>query len=228
LLLAIIQAVNQLYDLGLSRTVIQTLSGRGGTSGIGINAFFEGGFLVDGGHAQQLPGLHSPSSSRRPSQVPPVMYRCDIPSRWRFCLFLPDVLGASQLSGVAEESFFKRNTPIPAAEVFETVAIAYHGIAPAVRDGDLNTLSHGLARLQQLGFKRREIDGRGVSVTALLQSLASIPECASGMSSVGPLVYAIVDEARSSALAGVLAQYSSRARLLTTAGPRNSGFTILG
>ena len=42
-------AVNELYDLGLSVHEIAVKVGRGGTSGIGVAAFENGGFILDGG-----------------------------------------------------------------------------------------------------------------------------------------------------------------------------------
>jgi len=43
-------AVNVMYELGLGVREVAALVGRGGTSGIGVESFEHGGFIVDGGH----------------------------------------------------------------------------------------------------------------------------------------------------------------------------------
>ncbi|NPE31628.1 beta-ribofuranosylaminobenzene 5'-phosphate synthase, partial [Methanococcoides sp. SA1] len=54
-------AVNELYDLGLTVRELAIAVGRGGTSGIGVASFENGGFLVDVGHKFSEKGSFSPS-----------------------------------------------------------------------------------------------------------------------------------------------------------------------
>jgi predicted sugar kinase len=48
--MAIAQAMCKLYGIDLSHREMALAVERGGTSGIGVAAFFQGGFIVDGGH----------------------------------------------------------------------------------------------------------------------------------------------------------------------------------
>ncbi len=48
--LGIAQVINELYNLKQSVQELAVAIGRGGTSGIGITAFEQGGFILDGGH----------------------------------------------------------------------------------------------------------------------------------------------------------------------------------
>ena len=95
-------------------------------------------------------------------------------------------------SGVDEAAFFRANTPVPIDDVFESIAIAYHSLAPAVMNADLPLLRVGISRISQLGFKKCEINGQSEDVRTLMAALFGYDKCAVGMSSMGPLVYVIV------------------------------------
>lgn len=60
LILATLQAGALATGQDVPRSVLQTLSGRGGASGVGINTFFIGGLVIDSGHRQsRVPDLFS-------------------------------------------------------------------------------------------------------------------------------------------------------------------------
>jgi beta-ribofuranosylaminobenzene 5'-phosphate synthase len=68
-------------------------TGRGGTSGIGVRAFTDGGVIIDGGH-RFGPGKEKnsflPSSAAKGVKKPPLIGRFDFPEDWRIILCLPD------------------------------------------------------------------------------------------------------------------------------------------
>ncbi|MEK9139692.1 MAG: beta-ribofuranosylaminobenzene 5'-phosphate synthase family protein [Nitrospirota bacterium] len=173
--------------IGMSR--LQHLSGRGGVSGVGIHGFFKGGFIVDAGHKVEYDKGFAPSSSQNCSEVPPIASRFRIPKSWRFALFLPR---GRRYSGVQELRFFRENTPVPKSEVNDTLALIHHGLAPAVFTDDIAMVRDVLREIHGLGFKRRELEGQTGSVRRLLTKIREIPECAGGMSSMGPLIYAVM------------------------------------
>jgi beta-ribofuranosylaminobenzene 5'-phosphate synthase len=185
LILATLTAISELSEVGQDHASIRLASGRGGTSGIGINGFFTGGFLVDAGHRGKRPWL--PSAHQSPSGTPVMVTQMPIPIHWRISLFLPD---GRRLSGSDEAAFFQRSTPIPRLEVFEQIAIAYHELAPAVIDDDLDAFGDALQRLSRLGLKSREITNQGPQVAYAMTRLREIVPCV-GMSSMGPLLFAI-------------------------------------
>jgi beta-ribofuranosylaminobenzene 5'-phosphate synthase len=188
LLLAVVTACAHAADLALSREQIQGLSGRGGTSGIGVNVFFTGGFVVDLGHPQTSENLFGPSSTGPPRSLPRLSVCLPIPQNWRFHLFLP---GGLCYTTEGERAFFIQRAPIPPSEVLDVLASVYHSIVPAVAYDDFDLLRVGLSRIQQVGFKLREIRGQPHSVGGLIHRLEEMPDLAVGMSSMGPLVYAI-------------------------------------
>ena len=144
LILASLVAYSINFDLDIPKTTLQQLSGRGGASGVGLHAFFSGGFVIDAGHAQSSCRLLGPSSSLRPSGIPTLLVRLEVPAAWQVYLVLPS--GVRRFGG-NELKFFTENTPIAEAEVLRTLAILYHGIAPAIANSDIDALRESLALL---------------------------------------------------------------------------------
>jgi beta-ribofuranosylaminobenzene 5'-phosphate synthase len=190
LILAAVMAANVELELKLDAATLQSLSGRGGTSGIGIHGFFTGGFLVDAGHPQAAITSLSPSSSRRANSVPMLVLRLPIPLNWRFHLVLPP---GTVLEGSAEAEFFANNTPISEGDAHEAISLAYHGLMPAVREADLKKLQLILGRIHKIGFKASELAAQTPQVRDVYHRLlqTSMPV---GLSSLGPLLYVVIDD----------------------------------
>ena len=93
--------------------------------------------------------------------------------------------------GPLERDFFRENTPIPAQEVFESISLVYHGIVPAVADGDLSSLRKTLAPLHQVGFKARELAAQSTTTRSAYNFMLCNTDNPVGMSSLGPLLYVI-------------------------------------
>ena len=225
LLLAILQAASSIARRPLDMATLQRLSGRGGTSGVGINTFFRGGFVTDGGGPAAPGRPHGPSSASRPDRVPPVLCRLDIPADWRFTLL---VHPSHRIADEAERQLFVESTPVPEREVLRSIAVMYHGIAAAVATADLGLLGTALAELHCLGFKGRELAAQPRSIRDLYERVRELPGSAVGLSSVGPLLYVI----SSAADPGVANASQSMARdcgfsCLGTFEPRNAGFELV-
>jgi len=191
LAMAIAAGAFRVWKYTANRDAIQTLSGRGGASGVGIHTFFDGGFIADGGHIRQPAGApFRPSSATSGHSPPPALVRVSVPRSWRFTLLLPK---GRCYSGTDERLFFDTYTPISSAAALRTLALVYHGIAPAVASDDLPLMRRALQEIQQTGFKRLELRGQPTSVRRVLRSLQakSVP---AGMSSMGPLIYAITSD----------------------------------
>lgn len=216
MILGILLGAAKCWETHDSTKKLQRLAERGGVSGIGINGFFTGGFIVDCGQPESAVPSFAPSSFSVPQETPPVSVRCEIPSDWRITLYLPD---GANYHGERELEFFDANTPIPDHEVKDAISIVYHGIVPGILTEDLGVLSESLADFHDVGFKRREVDGQTKDVKSLLNSLQSLPDVAAGMSSMGPLVYAIC---RKSAVPD-LPELNNGLEVLGTYAGRNQG-----
>lgn len=224
-ILGVLKAIGLLFNLDVERQALQRLSGRGGTSGVGINVFFSGGFVTDGGHEASEARTYAPSSRRSHFDAPPIICRYRIPEDWRFHLVLA---GGRRLSSQSEVIFFQQNTPVPAGEVLKSIATLYHGVAPAVCEDNLNLLKASLQELHSTGFKAREVRNQSNNVRRLMAELDNMPELAIGMSSLGPLVYAIgmADNHKGATLVRqIAAKYD--AELLGVFRGRNQGYEIV-
>ncbi|MBN2489138.1 MAG: beta-ribofuranosylaminobenzene 5'-phosphate synthase [Methanosarcinaceae archaeon] len=181
-------AVNELYGLGLSVRELAIAVGRGGTSGIGVAAFENGGFIVDGGHKFSDKGTFSPSAASRADPAP-VLFRHDLPD-WNILLALPDTQGAHDAT---EVDIFKKECPIPLHEVQQVAHIILMQMMPAVLENDIESFGYAVNSLLTVGFKKREVELQSKSVRDVIEFMQDSGTYGAGMSSFGPAVYGFVD-----------------------------------
>ncbi|RLI77636.1 hypothetical protein DRP05_09595 [Archaeoglobales archaeon] len=182
--LAIGMAFNKLYNLNLSVEEVAKIGGRGGTSGIGVNAFKVGGFIVDGGHSKKIKANFLPSSASK-AKPAPIIARHDFPE-WKIVLGIPELKG---FYGKREVSLFQAHCPIPLNEVRELCHLILMKMLPSVVEGDLDEFGDALRKIQRLGFKKVEVNQYNDLIWRLLDEFDN----AIGMSSTGPAVFAVVD-----------------------------------
>jgi len=180
-------AVNMLYDMGLSVLDIARIVRRGGTSGIGVTAFEQGGLILDGGHRFDEKGGFKPSSASS-APPPPVLMRHEFPD-WDIVLAFPALKGAFS---TREVSIFQKECPIPLEEVQAVSHTILIELLPALLEENLETFGSAINRLQGTGFKRREIELQPTART-LMDVMLRSGAAGAGMSSFGPLVYGITD-----------------------------------
>ncbi|MFZ3167199.1 MAG: beta-ribofuranosylaminobenzene 5'-phosphate synthase [Candidatus Methanoperedens sp.] len=181
-------AVGELYDLGLSVHEIAVKVGRGGTSGIGVAAFENGGFILDGGHkfSQKRAFLPSAASKLPPA---PVLLRKEFPD-WDIVVIVPEQKGASQQN---EVDIFQKECPVPLKEVEALSHVILMQLLPALFENDIVTFGKSIYAIQELGFKKREVELQPISLD-LMQALRDGGANGAGMSSFGPTVYAFGED----------------------------------
>jgi beta-ribofuranosylaminobenzene 5'-phosphate synthase len=181
-------AINKLYDLGLSIYEVAVKVGRGGTSGIGVAAFKNGGFILDGGHkfSEKKEFLPSAASKLPPA---PVLVRRDFPD-WDIVVAVPEQKGASQTN---EVNIFQTVCPVPLHEVEKLSHVILMQLLPALAEEDIVTFGKSINAIQELGFKKREVELQPVS-KELMQVLRDSGAHGAGMSSFGPTVYAFGED----------------------------------
>ncbi len=187
--LASAMAVNKLYNLGLSAYELAIKAGRGGTSGIGVAAFESGGFILDGGHKFSEKKAFLPSAA---SKLPPapVLLRKDFPD-WDIVVAVPEQKGASLKN---EVNIFQKECPIPLQEVEKLSHIILMQLLPALVEEDIVTFGESINKIQEIGFKKKEVELQPVSAK-LMQALREEGAYGAGMSSFGPTVYAFGEDA---------------------------------
>jgi beta-ribofuranosylaminobenzene 5'-phosphate synthase len=219
-------AVNKIYGLGKSVRELAVAVGRGGTSGIGVAAFENGGFILDGGHKFKDKGAFSPSSA---SHIPPgpVLFRRNFPD-WPIVLVIPNGQGAHDTE---EVDLFKKFCPIPLAEVQEVCHVILMQMLPAIVEEDLESFGKAINHIQTAGFKRREVELQSQTVLDIMHYMRDNGASGSGVSSFGPVVYGIVG----SVAEGKKLQQDAQRMLNESVGgkalltkARNQGATISG
>lgn len=191
MLLALLAGVDAAYACGLNQIELQKLTRRGGASGVGCHSFFHGGVIWDGGHDSEHVPILTPSAASRRDAPPPLMGRWMFPQDWRVSIFMPPELA---IDGDEESRFFAKNTPTSPDETHRAMAAVYHGILPAFASSDFPLLRAALRDLHESTFKARELSLRSERTASLMADLAG-QGAAVGMSSLGPLVYAIMPSA---------------------------------
>jgi beta-ribofuranosylaminobenzene 5'-phosphate synthase len=184
-------AVNKIYGLGKSVRELAVAVGRGGTSGIGVAAFENGGIILDGGHKFKDKCAFSPSAA---SRMPPgpVLFKRDFPD-WPIVLVIPNTKGAHDAE---EVDIFKKYCPIPLAEVQEICHVILMQMLPAIVEEDLESFGKAINHFQLMGFKRREVELQQRPVLDVMEYMRDNGASGSGISSFGPVVYGIVGSSR--------------------------------
>jgi beta-ribofuranosylaminobenzene 5'-phosphate synthase len=223
LALSLIAGANIICACGWSAEEMQRLSGRGGASGIGIHTFFHGGVIWDAGHTligakQLLPSGFAPAS-----ELPPLMLRYNFPELWRVVLILPD---ERPMSGEEEVRFFSKNAPVPSGEALSTMAALYHGVLPAFLSADYAALATALRKIHNIGFKKRELSRCSAGTRTCVDKLFE-QGFAAGLSSVGPLIYAIIPKSDDNSLVRVKRiSENMNVRMFAVVQGWNSGYEI--
>lgn len=189
LTLSAIEALLLLNEFTHSRYDILNLSGRGFTSGIGVNTYFEGGFVFDLGH--KFHGQkHLPSSvARETVQHALKLVRVDM-LNWKMYTLLPP--NGLPISGASEIEFFSTVCPIPREDASATIYHSLLGVVASVLDRDRETFCASVNRIQKTKWKSEEINVRGESQRRAMDCLSKV-SLGVGMSSLGPLIFFLSD-----------------------------------
>lgn len=184
--LACIEALLALNDIELPRHEIVRLSQRGGTSGIGINTYFNGGLILDLG-VRDDGAPYLPSASVRPQALPLSLPPLVLPD-WEVCLLVPRSIPAK--SQQDEADFFKRTLPLTPEVSYRACYEALFGVYASILEQDALAFATSIERMQQTEWKSREWQEYGSPLTALRDEIRALGADYIGMSSLGPMLFA--------------------------------------
>jgi beta-RFAP synthase len=218
LALGIVSGMAELLGKSLDLRKAAAALDRGNRSGVGLAAFSDGGFILDGGRDQS-------------SEPPPVLSRLNFPESWRVLLILDERGGG--IHGTAEVAAFRDLPPFPESEAASLCRIAVMQVLPALALGDIGSFGHGIAEIQRcLGDHFAPFQGGGrftsPAVAAALARLEAMGIEGVGQSSWGPTGFAILaseDDARH-AVEELRRHADDSLRYLVTQG-RNRGADIV-
>lgn len=191
LYLSVTEALFLLNDIQYSREQLVRASGRGGTSGIGINTYFDGGFVFDIG-VKNVGDKTSitPSSISKNDNQPFVAYRHAMP-QWEFGVCISRQLRF--LTENEEVSFFSQVRSINQSEINEILYHAIYGVLASVEENDLATFKRAIKHIQCTQWKSLERSIYGKEIERVEQILYDNGADAVGMSSLGPMLFFTAD-----------------------------------
>lgn len=180
LALAVGSAVSRLYELDLAPRQIASLLDRGARSGIGVGAFEQGGFLVDGGRGRE-------------EAPPPVVSRVCFPPAWRVILIFDR--HARGLHGPEEREAFRRLPPFPEAAAGRLCRLVLLKALPALLESDVHSFGAAVSELQRVvGDHFASAQGGRYASPRVAEVLAWLEEqgvAGIGQSSWGPTGFAV-------------------------------------
>ena len=183
--LACLEGLVRLYQQSINRVKLVELSGRGGTSGIGINTYFGGGLIFDLGVRPESPRFE-PSSIARQTSLPLVLNRLELPPL-KIGLCIPKNIQPK--SQQEEIDFFNKNTPIDQIESYKALYHCLFGFYAAIMDNDMDAIRKAIINIQKCDWKRRERNLYGEKLVKLEKLLYQLGAMCVGMSSLGPMLY---------------------------------------
>ncbi len=190
--LGIAQALCKLHGLNYSHEEMAFLVERGGTSGIGISAFSQGGFIVDGGHSLREKTSFLPSSASKGVKPPPVIARYDFPD-WDILITIPK---CRHISGEEEVRLFQTLCPISLDDVKSIAHIVLLKMMPAIVQKDLISFSEAIDDIQTIGWKRVEIENQDPVIRETMDFLRNNGGYGVGLSSWGPAIFCFGENLR--------------------------------
>jgi beta-ribofuranosylaminobenzene 5'-phosphate synthase len=192
LALAVARAVKELFALPHSLAELAHKLARGARSGVGVAAFEQGGFLVDGGHAVDEAGKTLDDTP------PPLLSRMAFPEQWRVLLILDTQ--HKGLHGDAERAAFAALPGFARADAERLAHAVLMQALPALAEENLSAFGAAITELQQVvgDYFAPAQGGRyaSVAVAAVLGELAKTGVAGYGQSSWGPTGFALFASAQ--------------------------------
>lgn len=189
LALATAKLIAKMNNINISTYELACIINRGGTSGIGVYSFSQGGFIIDGGHKKDVKSNFLPSSSSKVAP-PPLIARYEFPTKWKIILATPKSdMGAN---GSNEVDIFQKYTPIPKKDVNEICYQILMNLMPSIVEYDLDSFAKSINKIQTLGFKKIERNLQDIQLKEVIDTMQN-QGCAAGMSSFGPTCFGITD-----------------------------------
>ncbi|WP_105435800.1 beta-ribofuranosylaminobenzene 5'-phosphate synthase family protein [Neorhizobium tomejilense] len=182
--LAALEAFHLINGSDYPRPELIRASLRGGTSGIGIRTYFDGGFVFDVGHkSSERP---RPSHAWTAPRTPLSLAELKMPE-WPIGICVPHWLPS--ISHEEEKAFFAGVLPVPHSDVMEVLYHMVFGAAAAVAEDDRHTFNQAIDAVQKSVWKAAERSRYGADLREIEEQLRRAGAAGVGMSSMGPTLY---------------------------------------
>jgi len=219
LTLAIGFAITRVYGLQPSIAELAVVTDREGSrSGIGVAAFEQGGFLVDGGKSVDS----HPEDHRL--QVPPLLFRIPFPEDWAIILASPN---NERMFGKKEEKAFQSLLPMDREVSGAICRLVLMKLLPALVEKNLESFGQAIEAIQgHIGSYFAPVQGgpfASAEACRIVEYLRVHGAAGVGQSSWGPTIYGFTrKETQSDLLERTQNYVENRACVCATSG-RNHG-----
>lgn len=183
--LACIESLLLLNGVEYTKELLVKLSGRGGTSGVGVNTYFGGGVSLDIG-VKADGKKHQPSSSQLSEVVVPTLVYSGRMPEWEFCVVYPR--SGTKIEGENENKFFNRVCPIDDSEAYKACYYSLFGVLGSIIDSNYDAFAQAINNIQGTKWKASEIDAHEGTREKMNYLLSLGADCV-GLSSIGPSLY---------------------------------------
>jgi beta-RFAP synthase len=221
LALAVGKALSELNGLSLTAEEIASKLDRSRRSGIGTYAFKHGGFIVDAGHKIDSK-----------LEVPPLLFRADVPESWRFVIGVPKI--PIKKSGSAETKAFNKLDPPSANLIGEISRIILMQMIPAMIEEDISSFGEAMTSVDyKFGEFWMKVQGGRFTHQMIEEGIGFLADNGAlgvGQSSWGPGFYGLTEsEAQARKICVDLERYlneDGRIGRAFVAGPDNHGAVV--
>jgi beta-ribofuranosylaminobenzene 5'-phosphate synthase len=190
--LATLEAIATVMGKTLDRSALIKASRRGGTSGIGITTYFDGGLVFDVGVKKDVCHELLPSSALEGTRPPPLIVAQIKMPAWKIGLCIP--YNIPPQTEEQELAFFKRVCPTPAVAINETLYHVVYGAVASASEHDFDGFCNALSAIQNCTWKRLERELYGQQLVSLERKIYDSGARAVGMSSLGPGLFFLADD----------------------------------
>jgi beta-ribofuranosylaminobenzene 5'-phosphate synthase len=173
-------ALMELEGLAYSSARLGEIVDRGARSSIGMAAFEQGGFIVDGGRGSI-------------DQAPPILVRADFPEAWRALLVMD--ANTAGVHGEAEAKAFAALPPLPETAAARVCHLVLMQLVPGLIESDIDAFGAALTEIQAIvGGHFAAAQGgspwASPAVGRLVEALRDLGAYGIGQSSWGPTGFA--------------------------------------
>ncbi|BBL61390.1 hypothetical protein MARBORIA2_03640 [Methanobrevibacter arboriphilus] len=188
--LATAKLICEYNGISINGVELGKILGRGGTSGVGIYSFDQGGLIIDGGHDINEKTEFLPSSASK-ANPPNLIGRYDFPKEWDILIAIPE---SRTIMGKNEVNIFQEYCPVPKRDVEKLSHLIFMNLIPFLLEKNIKSFGNVINEIQKIGFKKVELDLQKEKIKTAMEKMREFGAYGVGMSSFGPSIYGILDK----------------------------------
>lgn len=160
-------------------------SKRGGVSGIGVETYFNGGFVFDLGRADKSEFAPSSAMEETKRSLPLTCKKLAMPS-WKIGICIPNIMPKTEAE---EKDFFQKTCPIEEVESYKVLYHSTYGVLASIMENDIEVFANAIKQIQSCKWKYAERSLYGDALVRIEDYIYKNGALAVGMTSLGSSLY---------------------------------------